>query len=313
MNSSVWVEKYRPEKLDDLIISDKNRAILQSCIDKREIPNITIHGKQPGLGKTTIARMFGKLFCEPDEILFINGSLDRNIDTIRNEMLQHVMSASMTGNKKLIIIDEADGLNKTSTQQALRGFIEEYSNVCSFILTCNNVANIIQPLLSRCKKFSIEVNQEDRASIAKQIYERVKRILHENLVEYEDTAIKRIIAEHFPDIREIINTIQLYSRFGKITEDLLVSQPNQITEDYLVDLGTYLVDKNWHQIRLWAHSYYDDNSIFEKLYDYLFTIIDKNRLTEFITISGEYSYRDALTKSREINLAAYLTEVGNLF
>lgn len=313
MNSSVWVEKYRPEKLDDLIISDKNRRILQSCIDKREIPNITIYGKQPGLGKTTIAKMFGKLFCEKDEVLFINGSLDRNIDTIRNEMLQFVMSASMTGNKKLIIIDEADGLNKASTQNALRGFIEEYSNACSFILTCNNVSNIIQPLLSRCKKFSINVNQEDRGSIAKQIFEKVKHILHENLIEYEDNAIKQIIAEHFPDIREIINTIQLYAKFGKITDDLLIKQSNQISEDYLVDIGTYLIDKNWQQLRIWSHTYYDENSIFEKLYDYIITIVNKDKIAEFITLSGEYSYRDSITKSKEINLAAYLTEITNLF
>mgnify|MGYP003290440309 CR=1 FL=1 len=310
MISSVWVEKYRPKEIEDLILSDKNKKIIKACIDKQMIPNMTLHSPTAGVGKTSIAKMLGSKFCDEDEILFINGSLNRNIDTVRNEMTDFVYSATFSGNKKLIIIDEADGINKIA-QDSLRGFIEEWSNECSFILTCNDISKIIPALISRCPKVNLTILPEDRKLIAGQIYNRCEHILRDNLIEFESDALKEIIKNYFPDIRQIINMLQRLSLSGKITLDMIKKQDSIKTSDVLRELEYAIIDKDWAKIRIWAHENYNMDNVYNIIYDLLIPKIDISTVPDFIIITGEYSYRSSLTGYSEINLASYLTEVTN--
>lgn len=308
MNSSIWVEKYRPTKVSDFILNDRNRKILEACVNKHIIPNMTIHSPTAGSGKTSIAKMLGQMFCDEDEILFINGSLQRNIDTIRNEMTDFVYRPSLSGNKKLIIIDEADGINKIA-QDSLRGFIEEWSKECSFILTCNDVSKIIPAIISRCPKVNLTVQPEDRKMIAKQIYDRCVHILRDNLIEFEEDAIKEIIKNFFPDIRQIINVLQRLSLNGKIEVSLIKNLDISKNTDEMNELKYALIDKDWNKIRIWVHDNYNQELIYNNIYDNLIGMIDKSCVPDFVLLTGEYSYRADNTGYQEINLISYLTEV----
>lgn len=308
MISSVWVEKYRPKCINDLILSDKNKKIIQACVDRKMIPNMTLHSPVAGVGKTSIAKMLGDMFCDEDEILFINGSLNRNIDTVRNEMSDFVYRPTFSGNKKLIIIDEADGINKIA-QDSLRGFIEEWSNECSFVLTCNDVSRIIPALISRCPKVDLSILPEDRKMIASQIYNRCEHILRDNLIEFDSEALKEIIKCYFPDIRQIINMLQRLALSGRISIDLIKKQDAIKTSEVLNELEYAIVDKDWNKIRIWAHENYNMDNLYNIIYDMLISKIDISTVPDFILITGEYSYRSGVSGYSEINLAAYLTEI----
>ena len=308
MISSVWVEKYRPKCIDDLILSEKNRETIESYIEKKTIPNMTLFSPIAGVGKTSIAKMLGEMFCGNDEILFINGSLNRNIDTVRNEMTDFVYKPTMEGNKKLIIIDEADGINKIA-QDSLRGFIEEWSNECSFILTCNDISKIIPALISRCPVMNLTVATGERKDIAMQIYNRCIHILRDNMIEFEETAVQEIIKGYFPDIRQIINVLQRVSLSGDVTSKIISKQDTIKTSSIFSKLLDIIVDKNWNDMRIWVHENYDIDNVYNQIYNNLITKIDISLLPDFIILTGEYSYRSNNTSYKEINLAAYITEI----
>lgn len=308
MISSVWVEKYRPKCVDDLILSKKNRETIESYIEKKTIPNMTLFSPTAGVGKTSIAKMLGEMFCGNDEILFVNGSLNRNIDTVRNEMTDFVYKPTMEGNKKLIIIDEADGINKIA-QDSLRGFIEEWSNECSFILTCNDISKIIPALISRCPVMNLTVAADERKDIAKQIYNRCIHILRDNMIEFEEIAVQEIVKGYFPDIRQIINVLQRVSLSGDVTSKIISKQDTIKTSSIFSKLLDIIVDKNWNDMRIWVHENYDIDNVYNQIYNNLITKIDISLLPDFIILTGEYSYRSNNTSYKEINLAAYITEI----
>lgn len=310
--SSVWVERYRPSKLEDLILNETNKHILESVYTKGFIPNITICSPTAGIGKTTIAKMLAKDFCDEDEILFINGSLDRNIDTIRNEMTDFVYKASFNSQRKVIIIDEADGINKIA-QDSLRGFIEEWQKECSFILTCNDVSKIIPAIISRCPKMDLTVLPSDRKMIAEQIYNRCLHILRDNLIEFDEKAVKQVITNYFPDIRQIINVLQRLSLSGKVELQSLAKQDAIKTSSTFRELELAIVEKDWNKIRIWSHDNYNMDNIYNLIYDDIISKIDKDKVPDFIILTGEYVYRTSLTGYNEINLATYLTEIIQRF
>ena len=308
MANSVWVEKYRPKTVDDLVLNDRNKKFITMMVNQHIIPNMTLSSKINGVGKTSIAKMLANMFCEEDEILFINGSLNRNIDMVRNEMTDFVFRDNISGNKKVCIIDEADGITKQA-QDSLRTFIEEWSNECSFIFTCNDVTKIIPAIQSRCPVVDLTIKPEDRKSIAKQIYDRCVHILRDNLIEFEDVALKKVIANYFPDIRQIINVLQRLSLSGHITLDMIENQEITKAEEFISELEVYIVDKDWAKLRSWAHDNYSNVNIYQNIYDNLIYKIDKECIPDFITLTGEYSYRASLTNYIEINLSSYLAEL----
>lgn len=311
MESSVWVEKYRPKKVEDLILNDRNKGLIKKMVDRKTIPNMTLCSKVNGIGKTSIAKMLANIVAEPDEILFINGSLNRSIDMVRNEMSDFVFRDNLTGNKKVCIIDEADGITKQA-QDSLRTFIEEWSDECSFIFTCNDITKIIPAIQSRCPVLDLTVKNEDRKVIAKQIYDRCVHILRDNLIEFDENALKKVVTNHFPDIRQTINVLQRLSLAGNITLDIIENQDISKTQDFISELEVYIVDKDWAKLRSWAHEYYNTGNIYQNIFDNLLYKIDKECIPTFITLTGEYSYRANNTNYLEINLSAYLAELCNV-
>ena len=216
----LWVEEYRPQTIDDCILPASLKTLFQSFIEKGEISNMLFSGT-PGVGKTTVA----KALCEQMNCdwIMINGSEEGGIDVLRNKIKNFASTVSLSGGKKVVILDEADYLNPQSTQPALRGFVEEFHKNCRFILTCNFKNRIIEPLHSRFSNIEFRISPKEKGKLATKLFERATYILSEQKIEYEEAVVAELIKKHFPDFRKLINELQRYSVCGTIDAGVLVN------------------------------------------------------------------------------------------
>ena len=200
-NEVLWVEKYRPQKIDDTILPSKTKAMFKKFVTDDSVPNLLLSGG-PGVGKTTIAKaMLEEMGCD---YIVKNGSLNVNIDTLRYDISTYASAVSLSGGRKYVIFDEADYLNAANVQPALRNFIEEYSSNCGFIFTCNFKNRIIQPLRSRLSEVDFSIETSDRPKLAMQFMKRVETILGMENVDYDKAVIAKVIQKHFPDFRRVL-------------------------------------------------------------------------------------------------------------
>ena len=300
----LWVEEYRPKTIDDCILPQSLKTLFQSFIDKGEISNMLFSGT-PGVGKTTVA----KALCEQMNCdwIMINGSEEGGIDVLRNKIKNFASTVSLSGGKKVVILDEADYLNPQSTQPALRGFVEEFHKNCRFILTCNFKNRIIEPLHSRFSNIEFRINNKDKPKLASQLMDRAIYILKEQNIEYEDKALVGLITKHFPDFRKLINELQRYSVSGAIDAGVLVN----ISDENLKTLTAHLKAKEFGDMRKWVVNNLDNDpvKIFRKIYDSLNTSLQPETIPHAILIIADYQYKSAFVADQEINLVACLTEL----
>lgn len=303
----IWTEKYRPRTIDETILPQAIKNTFNEYKTKKVIPNLLLSGTQ-GLGKTTVAKA---LLAEIDsDYVMINGSLDRNIDTLRNEIMSFASTMSFTGKRKFVILDEADGLNADSTMKALRGFMEEFSSNCGFILTCNVKSKIIEPIHSRCAVIDFRMpplKTEEGSALAAAAFKRMKHILEAENVEYDPKVVVALIRKHYPDFRRLINELQRASANGKIDAAVL-SMDTRTEIEKLVGL---LRSKNFREMRSWVEKNSDISSaqVFRSLYDKAYDWVEPSDIPNLVLLVGEYSYKSSFVADTEINLAAFLTQV----
>ena len=300
-NEYLWTEKYRPSTIDECILPDRIKQTFKDMIDRQESQNLLLAGG-PGCGKTTVARAL----CNElgaDHIV-VNCSEDGNIDTLRTKIRSFASTISLSGQKKVVILDEFDYSNAQSTQPALRGFIEEFSKNCRFILTCNYKNRIIQPLHSRCTVIDFKIQSSDRPSIASQFLERVKFILDSEKISYNDKTLAELILRHFPDFRRVINELQRYAVSGTIDVGILGSN----SDVRVKDLVSCMKDKNFSGIRKWVVENIDNdpNVIFRSIYDGLYDHFKPHSIPQAVLIIADYQYKSAFCADMEINLTACL-------
>jgi DNA polymerase III delta prime subunit len=301
-NEFLWVEKYRPRKLDDCILPADQKTIFQEMLSKGEIQNMLLCGGA-GMGKTTVARAL----CEELETdyIIINGSEESGIDVLRTKIKQFASTVSFSGKPKVVILDEADYLNPNSTQPALRAFIEEFSANCRFILTCNFKNRIIPPLHSRTAVFEFKLPKADRPKIAAAFFKRVTEIMQIEKIEADGKVIAKVIEKHFPDYRRVLNELQRYSASGKIDEGIFVN----LGESNMQELISSLKEGDWKKMRTWVVNNIDNDpgTIFRKLYD---TLTDHvKQVPQLVLLLADYQYKSAFCADQEINLVACLTEI----
>jgi DNA polymerase III delta prime subunit len=303
MENFLWVETYRPQTIVDCILPERLKKPFQEYVNQKNIPNLLLSGG-PGVGKTTVAKaMCKEVGCD---YLVINGSDESGIDTFRVKIKNYASSMSLSGGRKVIIIDEADYLNPNSTQPALRNAIEEFSGNCSFIFTCNYKNRIIEPLHSRCSVIDFTLKSNEKSKMAKGFFDRVKTILQSEKVEFEEKVIAEIIKKYFPDFRRVINEIQRYSKFGKIDAGIL-TQVNNVSISEIVG---YMKGKDFASIRKWvASGDYDSNVVFRQIYDFAYDILKPHSIPQAVLILADYQYKQAFAADSEINLVACLTEL----
>ena len=302
--SGLFVEKYRPRTIDDCILPSSLKTLFSSFIKKGELSNLLLSGT-PGIGKTTVA----KALCEQMNCdwIMINGSEEGGIDVLRNKIKNFASTVSLSGGKKVVILDEADYLNPQSTQPALRGFIEEFHKNCRFILTCNFKNRIIEPLHSRFSNIEFRINPKDKPKLASQLFTRATYILKEQNVDYEDKVLAELIKKHFPDFRKLINELQRYSVSGTIDAGILVN----VSDENLKTLVTHLKGKEFSDMRKWVVNNLDNDpvKIFRKIYDNMYDSLQPETIPHAVLIIADYQYKSAFVADQEINLVACLTEL----
>ena len=211
------------------------------------------------------------------------------------------------GGRKYLILDEADYLNPQSTQPALRGFIEEFSANCGFILTCNYVNRIIPALISRCPTYDFYIPKDEKQELAGDFFKHSLEILKKENVKFEPKAVASLVQKHFPDWRRVLNELQRYSVSGNIDAGILVN----ISSDNIKSLIGHMKKKEFTDVRKWVVNNLDNDPtrLFRRLYDNLYDYVDGSSIPHVVVILGEYQYKAAFVADQEINTLACLTEI----
>ena len=301
---SLFVEKYRPRKIEDCILPVAVKDVFRSIIDSGKMQNLLLAGGA-GCGKTTVARA---LCVEMNqEYLFVNASEESGIDTLRTKIKNFASTVSLGGESKVVILDEADYLNPQSTQPALRGFIEEFSRNCRFIFTCNYKNRIIAPLHSRCSVIDFKLNANDKKKASADFFVLLRNILDGESIKYDDRVLVKLVQRHAPDWRRVLNEVQRYGQSGTIDEGILVN----FSDVSVNDLMDHMKKKDFKSMRKWVVDNIDNDQtrIFRKIYDQVSEFVEPGSVPSVILILAEYQYKSAFVVDQEINLVAALTEI----
>ena len=302
----LWVEKYRPRKIEECILPDNIKNTFLNFLDKGEVPNLLLAGPA-GCGKTTVA----KALCNELGVDYyvINGSDEgRFLDTVRNNAknFASTVSISSTAKHKVIIIDEADNTTN-DVQLLLRAFIEEFSGNCRFIFTCNYKNKIVEPLHSRCAVVEFGIKGKERQEIAASFFKRIQTILDTEGIKYDNKVLVELINKHFPDWRRVLNEIQRYSSGGAIDAGILAT----FSDVKVNNLIQNLKQKNFPEVRKWVVDNLDNDSgvLMRRIYDALYTSLANASIPAAVLIIAKYQYQIAFVADQEINMLACLTEI----
>ena len=300
MEKFLWVEKYRPTTVDECILPSNLKQTFKEFVKQKTLPNMILSGGA-GVGKTTVAKaMINEIGATS---MMINGSEEAGIDILRTKIKNFASTSSLEGGRKYLILDESDYLNPQSTQPALRGFMEEFHKNCGFILTCNYENRLIPPLHSRCSVVNFKIPNQEKPKLAMDFFKRVKDILKQENISFEDKVVVELINKYFPDWRRTLNELQRYSTSGKIDAGILVN----LSEVNVNELIEGLKNKDLRSVRKWIVNNLDNdhNRIFRTIYDTLLIhLSDDTSIKYAVHTIGEYQYKAAFVADQEINLLA---------
>ena len=299
IKNTLWVEKYRPSTLDSYIGNQHLRSKVKVYIESGDLPHLLLYGRA-GTGKTTLAKLLvNNIDCD---YLYINASDENSVEVVR-EKVKNFASTLGFQTMKVIILDECDYITPNA-QAALRNLMETFSKHCRFILTCNYVERIIDPIQSRCQSF--QIIPPDR----KQVAVHLGNILTKEQVESEIEDIVTIVNGGYPDIRRVINASQRQVVGGKLVIDEGMAIQNDYKNQVLDILKTQDKKNSFKNIRqLLADSKVTD---FSDLFRLLFDTVDdwgRGHVAECILILAQYQQSDAVVVDKEINIMAMFVEI----
>ena len=298
-NNTLWVEKYRPQTLDSYIGNAQLKEKVQVCLESGDLPHLLLYGKA-GTGKTTLAKLLvNNIDCE---YLYINASDERNLDMVRDKVKTFAGTLGFS-DLKVIILDECDYITPTA-QAALRNLMETYSNHCRFILTCNFVERIIDPIQSRCQSYNLTPPSKKEVAV------HLGEVLDTEKVKYETKDIVFIINSCYPDIRRVINSAQKQSIKGKLELD----KTSIVQNDYKMKVLEILTQQDKRSAFKNVRKLLLDSEVkdYTELFRLLYDEVDdwgKGHVAECILILAEYQMSDSQVVDKEINAMAMLTKL----
>lgn len=303
LENLVWEQKHRPNNVEATILPAATKQMIQDVLKSGKVPNFLFHGTS-GVGKTTLARAIA---AELDaDLLFINASLDGNIDTLRTTISQFVSSVSFTDSKKIVLLDEADYLNPQSTQPALRGFMDEFSSNAIFILTCNHKSRIIDALLSRLTLIDFKFSKEEKQSAAMAMLKRGCQILDSESIQYDKKAVAGVVTKNFPDFRKTLGELQRYSTSGVIDSGILALSDN----GNIGELIKHIKSKDFTKMRQWvANNQMDSSTFYRSIYDKMLPDLVSVSVPEIILIIAESQFQTTHAVDLEIAQVAFLIRI----
>lgn len=306
-NDFIWVEKYRPSNIDDVIIPDAVKEQFKAFIAQGQIPNLLLTSPCPGTGKTTTARAL----CHElgiDNPLFINASSDNSIEDIRMRVTQYATTMSLFGEQKhkVVILDEADRLTPAA-QDALKALIELVHSNCRFILTANTKSRITEPLQSRCSNIDFMFSKDDEVKMQAKMFKRCIEILDENNVEHDKKVIAPLVKKFFPDNRRLINFLQQQAATGAIDAGTLAKASSSDTSALIAAMKS----KKYGDVKTicfenadrWGDDFY--GNIFKTLEPH----VVEQSIPEIVMVLGDYQRSHAVVPDRFIHYLTIVTQI----
>lgn len=299
----LWVEKFRPQKIDDCILPDSIKSQFKDIVESKKIPNLLLSGSA-GTGKTTVA----KALCRELNIdwIVINCSDDTGIDVLRTTIKDFASTVSFSDTGKCIILDEFDYASP-NLQAGMRNAIETFSKTCSFIMTCNYVNRVIPALQSRTVQISFEIKKSDQAALQSKLFQRMCDILTFENIPFDRIAVATLIQKFYPDNRRILGQLQQYSRAGSIDAGILIDL-QEVTIETLIKA---MKSKQFKEVRQWCaeNSGNDLSNLYTRLYRSLKDYIEPASIPEAILILEDYQRHDSTVPDRELHIAALAVQL----
>jgi len=302
LNAVVFAEYYRPKSVDDCILPEATKQMVKDAIASGSVPHFLFCGTA-GTGKTSLARAI----CNDldAELLYINASLETSIDVIRSKVVGFSSAVSFSGNLKIILLDEGEGLSAQASN-SLKSLYEEFPNV-RYIFTTNNLAKVIDPIKSRSVVIDFKIDAKERPKLAAQMFKRVCGILREREIEFDQKAVAEVVNKFFPDFRRTLNEIQRYSVSGKIDSGILLGA----AQTSYRDLIKLLAEKDFKGVRQWVgeNSDSDPAMLYKDFYENCYEYFEPKSLPNVILLLADYQFKAAHSVDQSINLTAFLVEL----
>ena len=300
-SSSLYVEKYRPRCINDLILPETTKAFLKQITADKEIPNMILSGTA-GKGKTSAAYAI----CNDidADVLYINASLETGVDTLRYKVMQFATTSSFSDGKKIVILDEFDRTSPQG-QDASKGLIEQCEANCRFIITTNNFGKIIDPIKSRCQHIDFNFGQKETKNLVVAYFKRICWILDQEKVKYDKAVMAEFVQKLYPDFRKILNELQKFVKMhGSISADIF----STMDETIMGSLVTELKNKKFNAVRKIATDM-DPDTFYGEFYSQIDHLLEPKCLPNIILTLGKYAYESSLTINKELTLVSCLIEL----